>query len=148
MKGPILSGFRRRPVITGLHSRSTLLRQQKRRPAYGTMPTHRPGNTAPKRRPRARSRHACWQAVRAAACRSGPEQQPNVAALSLAWLRAAHSCCQPHQGRHIAGHVQGGQAFGQQVPGLVGAPRTRENVAHRPSRPMLTNATFPVRRAP
>jgi hypothetical protein len=40
MKGPILPGFRRRPLMTGLHSPSTLFRQQKPRPAYGTMPIH------------------------------------------------------------------------------------------------------------
>ena len=41
MNGPNLPGFRRRPVMTRLHSRSTLLRLQKRRSTAETMPTLR-----------------------------------------------------------------------------------------------------------
>ena len=35
MKGPILPGFRHRPVMTDLHSRSALLRQQSLDRAHG-----------------------------------------------------------------------------------------------------------------
>ena len=55
---PTLPGFRRRSVMTRLHSRSTVLRQQKPQPAHGTMPTHRLGNLDPEALDQARSRHA------------------------------------------------------------------------------------------